>query len=243
MKDTSRGSRSLINITIFLTFCYHKIVKLPKYLTTVTPFSKVVALIIFITFPIFGTYLGYRYGKITSSTTSTATPLKTIIDLVSWQKYTNDKYKISIDYPPDTKLIKELDLSSGTRNLQKTWHLLFTNQKDYPEKVENSLYGKGFYYIQIEISDSTNYDFPFRGKIQVTENNFNSLFGSENSEKGFLRSRSTLKTKGTTYPKHGHISYVIYDYNRIIEINIDSDNIDIIPFTVLDKIVSSFQLL
>lgn len=160
-----------------------------------------------------------------------------------WQKYINDKYKISIYYPSDVKIINELDLPSGTKNLQRTWHLLLTNQKDYPEKLENSLYGKGLYYIQVEISDSSNYNFPFKGEVQVTENNFNTLFDRGNSEKGFLRSRPTLKNKNTTYPKHGNIYYVIYDYNRIIEINATSDNLDIIPFTTLDKIVSSFQLL
>lgn len=37
--------------------------KLPKWLTTVTPFSKTLALIIFITFPIFGFYLGRFYEQ------------------------------------------------------------------------------------------------------------------------------------------------------------------------------------
>jgi len=38
--------------------------KLPKYLTTVTPFSKALALIIFVTFPLLGFYLGIKYQKL-----------------------------------------------------------------------------------------------------------------------------------------------------------------------------------
>ena len=37
---------------------------LPKWATTVTPFSKILALIIFITFPIIGFYLGYSFGQL-----------------------------------------------------------------------------------------------------------------------------------------------------------------------------------
>jgi hypothetical protein len=211
--------------------------KLPKWATTVTPLSKIIALIIFITFPIVGTYMGYRYGIITSKRDEEITS-----NFINWQSYISDKYKFSIDYPSDVTVINELNQSSGTKNMQKTWHLMLTNQKDYP-KVENSLYGKGYYYIQIEISDSTNYEFPFKGRILVTEDNFNSLFESKNSEKGYLGNSPTLKSKNTIYPKHGHIDYIIYNNGQIIEVNIDSDNLDIIPFTILDKIISSIHLL
>lgn len=36
---------------------------LPKYLTTVTKFSKVCALILFIALPFIGFYSGYKYAK------------------------------------------------------------------------------------------------------------------------------------------------------------------------------------
>ena len=37
--------------------------KLPKYLTTVTPFSKTLAMFLFIVFPFIGFYLGVQYQK------------------------------------------------------------------------------------------------------------------------------------------------------------------------------------
>ncbi len=37
--------------------------KLPKYMTTVTPFSKIVALIMYIVLPILGFYLGVQYQQ------------------------------------------------------------------------------------------------------------------------------------------------------------------------------------
>ncbi len=209
----------------------------PKRPVSITPLSKILVLFVFVILLIAGGYIGYKNKEIIPSRVTTI-----FLQMTGWKKYTNDKYKFSIVYPSEIKHITELGFPSGRRNMSKNWHLLLTNQVDYP-KLENDLYGKGLYYIQIEISDSTNYVFQWKGNIKVTENNFNSLFGGETSEKGFLAGRPTLKTKGTTYPKHGNISYVIYDNSRIIEITADSDNLDIIPFTTLDKIISSFQLL
>lgn len=40
--------------------------KLPKYLTTVTPFSKFLALSMLVLFPIFGFYFGKAYEKATA---------------------------------------------------------------------------------------------------------------------------------------------------------------------------------
>lgn len=210
----------------------------PRWATTVAPFSKILALIIFISFPILGTYLGYKYGKITS-TTDTTESHKTKAILSNWGTYTNDKNKVSINYPPDTKAIIETDPST----ISNEWRLLLTNQKNYPDKLEKRLYGKGLYFIQIRITNSANYDYPGKGKINITEENFNALFGKEKSEKGLIRSRPTIKIKDVTYPKLGSVNYVIYDYNRIIFIYASSDNTDVTPFTTLDKIVSSFQLL
>jgi hypothetical protein len=207
-----------------------------KRLVSITPLQKILVLFVLVILLVVGGYIGYKNREIISSRVTTI-----FLKMTGWKRYVNDKYKFSIVYPSDVKHITELGLPAGTRNMSKNWHLLLTNQIDYP-KLENDLYGKGLYFIQIEISDSTNYVFPFKDKILVTKDNFNSLFGEETSEHGYIEGRPTVKNKSTTYPKHGHIYYVIYDNNRIIEINADSDNLDKIPFTTLDKIISSFQL-
>jgi hypothetical protein len=51
-----------------LTYCYWfeilDVMKLPKFLTTVTPLSKTLAAILFITFPVLGFLLGIEYQKV-----------------------------------------------------------------------------------------------------------------------------------------------------------------------------------
>src|SRR3979411_1719351 len=51
---------------IYELFVILREVALPKSLTTVTPFSKYLALVLFILFPIVGFYLGVLYGRISS---------------------------------------------------------------------------------------------------------------------------------------------------------------------------------
>ena len=75
--------------------------KLPSWLTTVTPLSKILAMILFITFPFVGFYLGMKYQeRITVNTPSipaikiTPTPIVTQVDISGWKIYTSQKHKI-----------------------------------------------------------------------------------------------------------------------------------------------------
>jgi|SRR5581483_6955974 len=80
---------------------------LPKTLTTVTPFSKALAIVLFFLFPIFGFALGMEYQKAmdmqnvpTSTITTTIKPLPTpTISQTQWQTFTNTKYGYTINYP------------------------------------------------------------------------------------------------------------------------------------------------
>jgi hypothetical protein len=49
--------------------------KLPKFLTTVTPLSKLIAAILFVTLPLLGFCLGIKYGILISSGKSSAKPV------------------------------------------------------------------------------------------------------------------------------------------------------------------------
>jgi hypothetical protein len=54
-------------------------VKLPKSLVTVTPFSKFIALFLFVLFPFAGFYVGMRYQKAADNTVTTSiTPIPTV---------------------------------------------------------------------------------------------------------------------------------------------------------------------
>lgn len=50
---------------------------LPKWATTVTPLSKALALLIFITFPVFGFILGMQYQKVVDISKKNSTPTPT----------------------------------------------------------------------------------------------------------------------------------------------------------------------
>src|SRR3989339_1754513 len=80
---------------------------LPKSLTTVTSFSKILATVLFITLPFLGFYLGMEYEKtvipnlpewVTSQSTQTLPSGTT----TGWKTYTNKLYEYSVKYPKDS---------------------------------------------------------------------------------------------------------------------------------------------
>ncbi len=84
--------------------CYNIKVKFPKYLTTVTPLSKYLAMFLFITMPFVGFYLGVQYQKsITVKpiqlTSSAIKPFQSSSD--SWEIYTASDY--SFKYPAENQ--------------------------------------------------------------------------------------------------------------------------------------------
>jgi len=82
---------------------------LPKTLTTVTGFSKFIALCLFILLPFAGAMIGMRYqAKVDSVKTTTTTADPTL----SWKTYTNTSLGYTIRYPDtiDVKSLGERDL-------------------------------------------------------------------------------------------------------------------------------------
>ncbi len=91
--------------------------KLPKELTTVTPISKALALLMFIVIPICAFFIGMNYKQmvdmsqkstisVIEKTMSTPIPSPTIITLLdtsSWQSYINTKYGYSFKFLPNLK--------------------------------------------------------------------------------------------------------------------------------------------
>jgi len=112
---------------------------LPKWATTVTPLSKILALIIFITFPILGFIFGMKYqlfidlNKIqtnsiipTIAIKSTITPIIPI-DILNLKTYTNKKWGFSISYPNELVLTPiEVDINA--------------NYQDYVSKCKIGVY-------------------------------------------------------------------------------------------------------
>lgn len=80
---------------------------IPKSLTTVTPFSKFLAMGLFLLLPFAGFYLGMRYqetldsAKKQRSTTQAIPrkPLSLVDETANWKTYRNKEYGLEIKYP------------------------------------------------------------------------------------------------------------------------------------------------
>jgi hypothetical protein len=99
---------------------------LPKNLTTITPLSKTLAIILFIVFPLVGFLIGMKYQQlntlnpttlsnitniksnpINKTASITPTPLITIDESTGWNIYAaNDEFKYQIEYSPNLYVIK-----------------------------------------------------------------------------------------------------------------------------------------
>jgi hypothetical protein len=124
-----------------------KLMALPKSLTTVTPFSKMLALLIFILFPFVGFYLGLLVPKqveapttkfLSPSTTPSSVdslkngiPMKAM-DFVKRTYSTNEKYFDKFDYPTTVANISEENL----QGFKCTKNFFSTIGKDTPSKFE-----------------------------------------------------------------------------------------------------------
>jgi len=84
--------------------------KLPKWLATVTPFSKLLAMSLFILFPFIGFYLGMQYQKILMGNSPIASEINkskalepTIIqtNTTNWKTFTSTTSGYSFKYPND----------------------------------------------------------------------------------------------------------------------------------------------
>src|SRR3989344_2839513 len=80
-----------------------------KSFTNVTPFSKFLALFLFVLFPLTGFYLGMEYQKMVSLEQQTANPPTKVIspttspaqpdDMSNWKTYRNKEYEFEFQYP------------------------------------------------------------------------------------------------------------------------------------------------
>lgn len=85
---------------------------LPKFLTIVTPFSKALAMILFIALPFIGFYLGVTYqNQLSPSPTMGQNQESKATTTSNWQNYTNQYF--SLQYP-STWTVKTSDYEDGT---------------------------------------------------------------------------------------------------------------------------------
>ena len=125
--------------------------KIYKHFFTVTTFSKLVALSMFIIFPFIGFYLGMKYQQritapvpVVLEAQGVAIPTPTPSTTASWKTYINKQYNFSIDYPNDWILTpnninegayQEIYITNNKSNgLTSTIYLLLPGNPDNKDK-------------------------------------------------------------------------------------------------------------
>ncbi|OGK53594.1 hypothetical protein A3B56_03290 [Candidatus Roizmanbacteria bacterium RIFCSPLOWO2_01_FULL_45_11] len=97
--------------------------KLSHSLTTVTTFSKLIALLVFILLPFVGFKLGMEYQKMVYPTQlpASATTIQ-VDDMEGWKTYRSEKYGLQFRYPSDSlhslpaRLFVRMQEARGLRN-------------------------------------------------------------------------------------------------------------------------------
>ncbi len=198
-------------------------------MTTVTTFSKMLAAVLFIIFPLLGFYLGMKYNSLVNISTEINKSYSST-QVSEWKKFTSAKNRISFSFPPEINLISE-------ESRQNEWSLFLTSS--------NSVSGKNGVSIQIEVLDGTEYELPYTGKVIISKKNLEPFLGKEGTKgliRGYLRSRPTSKKYETIYKDIGYIIYRIFDNDRLITVTARSTDVKKIPYYILDKIIASFRL-
>lgn len=178
---------------------------LPKSLTTVTTFSKLIALLMFVTFPFIGFYLGMVYEqKVTPIIQEVAvnqpanlSPTPTPDPTANWKTYTNAKIGFQVKYPA---LWVERDVVSSNDS-----NLVYLNS--------NESFGSGVeplqYYVWISAEDKL----PNVSLIKEKIGNYNAYKTSELPSR--LGSLSVFITKDGK--KFISISITPYDLKQPFE--------------------------
>lgn len=212
--------------------------KFPKYLTTVTTFSKIVAAILFILFPLLGFYLGLKYNRLIAKSDKISGSTD-FTQLNNWKKFQSAKNRFSISYPPEINLITEENRQNGS------FHFFTSDYSDPNTVVSSSAYGDARVSIQIDILDSAEYELPYTGRVIISKKNLDPFLGKEGTKgtsRGFLRSRPTSKSYSTSLKNMGDIVYRIFDNDRLITVIVSSTNLKKVPYYTLNKIIDSFRL-
>jgi len=107
---------------------------LHRYLFTVTTFSKLLTMFLFVLLPFIGFYLGMQYQQrvtvapVVSGVQKPVTPSPTpLIDVSSWKTYENTNYYFSFSYPLENKyrLIEDHSLIRVYENFDSSQTLIF----------------------------------------------------------------------------------------------------------------------
>lgn len=137
-----------------------KINKLPKWLTTVTPFSKYLAMLLFIILPIAGFYLGMQYqDKITlNKSTTSSIKITSASQHENWKTYRNNSLGYAFNYPSELRFFyRNYDEELGDHFMLQNYAdgLSFENMDSKDFKISVNVYKKSTIYSLEYFSKNT----------------------------------------------------------------------------------------
>ena len=213
--------------------------KLPKELTTVTRLSKYLAMVLFITLPFIGFFMGMNYqsmldlsGRQQADTSLTVikpspTPTTNISDTSNWKTYTSSEQKFSFKYPESYTLVSS-----------KTDGILLS-------KIENQIVKGGGFGGGDVLSKGSAISLQIWPSKDLTEASLQAEFGRD-----IVLRNTMLDGKNAIeiiFPNNQPLRHVFIPYNGIvldISINVGFETDQEIASKYLsefDQILSTFQ--
>ena len=143
--------------------------QLPKSLTTVTTFSKILAGVLFVTLPLVGFYLGMEYEKELTPKSSPivrSTPKSSTDSTADWKTYRIEKYEFEFKYPSDWKM--RLEEYPTTTKIFLDSNVESTYSEDQRAMPTNPIFEK--YYISFALVSKRDefYIYEIKNAKQVT---------------------------------------------------------------------------
>lgn len=179
--------------------------KLPQLFTTVTPLSKIMAILLFTLLPFLGFYLGIKYANLNCLSgkvvyIKTPTLISTVIDDSEWKSFTNPELGYSFKYPtqmsvfgdgmPGRSRFSEYNklIISSSGNFHQNPSFFMENRSEAP--VDLKTYSQNSYNANLSnnktkqgIKQITFDGRPAWSYILNTDNGFNTV-GLEGSDAG-----------------------------------------------------------
>jgi hypothetical protein len=196
----------------------------------------------------------------TSNQTNYPTPQqKTIHESPDkWKTYQNLKLDFSLQYPTEMRISSEEVYNVASKN----WSIHFTTapKSEIEKEFANTTtpyflktqhyYDKAYYTISIEVENDPQFKPRYEKSEPLTIANLSSVFMtkppvnySKFNGKPSVSTQSTFASGKHTSQIGGTISYYVLDKNRSIHLTGTSHNLQEIPITALDKILSTFTIL
>jgi hypothetical protein len=177
----------------------------------------------------------------------------------NWKIYANTDLGFSIDYPSNMYLYREG--WEDTKLPRQLWSIGWANLKN--ERVKNAydpnttgikredLYHLGYYSFSVSVDNEAMYQAPYSTtKEPITEENLILLLGepqkfSYTSFQGRLavRDESTAIYGYLNTDVGGSVNYYILDGQRVIRLEGTTSNLNKVPISAIDQILSTFKFL